>query len=218
METYQGFESPSHQNKIYILTILKYDINMFDINLTKIMYKYGYLIVLFSSLIEWETFIIIAGMLAHKKILNLNNIIIITIIGSILSNQILFYIGKKYSKNFLFILKNYNLKIQKYRFLFKKYPYFFIIITRFIYGFRLISPITMGITKISNVKFFLSNIIGAFIWTFFFTISGYFFGEIISTWIKDITKIIQYFLFIFLLLIIIFFLFKFIKIKFKYFK
>ncbi|WP_169786064.1 DedA family protein [Enterobacteriaceae endosymbiont of Donacia crassipes] len=191
---------------------------MFDINLTKIMYKYGYFIILLSSLIEWETFIIIAGMLAHKKILNLNNIIIITIVGSILSNQILFFIGKKYSKNFLSFFKNYNLKIQKYRVLFKKYPYFFIIITRFIYGFRLISPITMGITKISSIKFFFLNIIGAFIWTIFFTISGYFFGEIISKWIKDTTKIIQYFLFIFLLLIISLFLFKIIKKKFKYFK
>ncbi|QJC34999.1 DedA family protein [Enterobacteriaceae endosymbiont of Donacia piscatrix] len=191
---------------------------MFDINLTKIMYKYGYLIILLSSLIEWETFIIIAGMLAHKKILNLNNIIIITIIGSIMSNQILFLVGKKYSKNFLSFFEKKNLKIKKYQVLFKKYPYFFIIITRFIYGFRLISPIVMGITNISSIKFFILNIIGAFIWTFFFTIAGYFFGEIISKWIKDTTKIVKYFLFIFLLLIIIIFLFKIIKKKINYFK
>ncbi|QJC33825.1 hypothetical protein GJT93_01825 [Enterobacteriaceae endosymbiont of Donacia provostii] len=191
---------------------------MFDINLTEIMYKYGYLIILLSSLIEWETFIIIAGMLAHKKILNLNKIIIITIIGSILSNQILFYIGKKYGKSLLSFLKNYNVKIQKYSLLLKKYPYFFIIITRFIYGFRLISPIIMGITNISNINFFLLNIIGAFIWTIFFTTSGYFFGEIISKSIKDTTKISKYFLYFFLLLLIIIFIFKFLQKKNRYFK
>ncbi|QJC37049.1 hypothetical protein GJU01_01810 [Enterobacteriaceae endosymbiont of Donacia vulgaris] len=184
---------------------------MFNINTTKIINQYGYLIVLLGSLIEWETFIVFAGMLAHKKILFLHKIIIITITGSVISNQILFFIGKKYSKKFLFIFKNYNFKIQKYRKLIINYPYIFIIITRFIYGFRLISPITIGIANISNIKFFLLNIFGAFIWTFFFTITGYFFGEIISTWIQDFTKIIKYFLYIFLLFLIIKLLLKIIK-------
>ncbi|QJC35829.1 DedA family protein [Enterobacteriaceae endosymbiont of Donacia sparganii] len=184
---------------------------MLAINIAKIINKYGYFIILLSSLVEWETFIIIAGMLAHKKILFLNKIIFITITGSIISNQILFYLGKKYSKNFLSFFKNYNLKIQKYRNLILSYPYLFIIFTRFIYGFRLISPITMGIINISNIKFFLLNVIGAVIWTIFFTITGYFFGEIISTWIKDFTKIIKYILYIILLFIILKILFKIIK-------
>ncbi|QJC38268.1 hypothetical protein GJU04_01830 [Enterobacteriaceae endosymbiont of Donacia marginata] len=184
---------------------------MFNINITKIMNHYGYLIILLGSLIEWETLIIISGMLAHKKILFLHKIIIITITGSVISNQVLFFIGKKYSKKFLSFLKDHNFKIQKYHNLMINYPYIFIIITRFIYGFRLISPITMGITNISNIKFFLLNIIGAIIWTIFFTITGYFFGEIISNWIKDFSKIIKYFLYIVLLFIIIKIIIKIIK-------
>ncbi|QJC37457.1 hypothetical protein GJU02_01820 [Enterobacteriaceae endosymbiont of Donacia thalassina] len=187
---------------------------MFNINITKIINQYGYFIIFLGSLIEWETFIIIAGMLAHKKILFLHKIIFITIIGSVISNQVLFFIGKKYNKKFLSFFKNYNLKIQKYHKLIINYPYIFIIITRFIYGFRLISPITMGISNISNIKFFLLNIIGAIIWAIFFTITGYFFGEIISTWIKNFIKIMKYFLYIFLLFVIIKILLKIIK---KYF-
>ncbi|QJC37869.1 hypothetical protein GJU03_01815 [Enterobacteriaceae endosymbiont of Donacia bicoloricornis] len=187
---------------------------MFNINIAKTMNQYGYLFILLGSLIEWETLIIISGMLAHKKILFLHKIIIITIIGSVISNQILFFIGKKYNKKFLSFFKNYNFKIKKYHNLITNYPYIFIIITRFIYGFRLISPIIMGITNISNIKFFLLNIIGAIIWTIFFTITGYFFGEIISAWIRDFSKIIKYFLYIFLLFIVIKIFIKIIK---KYF-
>ncbi|QJC33010.1 DedA family protein [Enterobacteriaceae endosymbiont of Donacia semicuprea] len=183
---------------------------MLSTNIIKIINHYGYIIILLSSFIAWETFIIIAGMLSHKKILLLNKIIIITIIGSLISNQLLFYIGKKYSKKFLFFFKNYKYKIQKYHDIIFNYPYIFII-TRFIYGFRLISPIIMGIIKISYLKFFLLNIIGSIIWTIFFTIIGYFFGEIIFIWIQDITKIIKYFIYFFLLLIIIKFLYKIIK-------
>ncbi|QJC33419.1 DedA family protein [Enterobacteriaceae endosymbiont of Donacia clavipes] len=183
---------------------------MLSTNIIKIINHYGYIIILLSSLIEWETFIIIAGILAHKKILFLNKIIIITILGLIISNQLLFYIGKKYSKIFLFFFKNYKYKIKKYHDIIFNYPYIFII-TKFIYGFRLISPVIMGIVKISYLKFFLLNIISSIIWTIFFIMIGYFFGEIIFIWIKDFTKIIKYFIYFSLLLIIIRFLYKIIK-------
>ncbi|WP_168920169.1 DedA family protein [Enterobacteriaceae endosymbiont of Donacia dentata] len=186
---------------------------MLNTNIIKIINHYGYIIILLSSLIEWETFIVIAGMLAHKKILFLNKILFITVIGSIISNQLLFYIGKKYSKKFLFFFKNYRYKIQKYHTIITKYPYIFII-TKFIYGFRLLSPIIMGIIKISYLKFFLLNITGSIIWTIFFTITGYFFGEIIFNFIKNFANFIKYFIYFFLLFIIIKFIYKIIK---KYF-
>ncbi|QJC31788.1 DedA family protein [Enterobacteriaceae endosymbiont of Donacia tomentosa] len=176
---------------------------LLDINIIKIVIRYGYLIVFLGALIEGETFVIISGMLAHKRILIFYKIIVVAVIGAILGDQFLFYIGKKYSKNFLHLFKNYNLKIKKYSNLIINYPYFFIIIIRFMYGFRLIGPVVIGITNISNLKFFVFNIIGAIIWVLIFSSSGYFFGEVITSFAGDINKIIKYILCLLSLIFII---------------
>ncbi|QJC30958.1 DedA family protein [Enterobacteriaceae endosymbiont of Macroplea appendiculata] len=171
------------------------------LNFTKIITEYGYLVVFLGSLIEGETFIIIAGLLASKKILLFYRIVILAVCGSFIGVQLLFHIGHKYSKKILYFLKKYNFNFSKYYNIINNYPYIFILIVRFIYGLRLIGPIIIGITNVSKFKFALFNFIGAVIWAIIFTSAGYFFGGIITTLITDLNKIIKYIFLIITILI-----------------
>ncbi|QJC31371.1 hypothetical protein GJT87_01860 [Enterobacteriaceae endosymbiont of Macroplea mutica] len=173
------------------------------LNFTKIITEYGYLVVFLGSLIEGETFIIIAGLLASKQILLFYRIVILAICGSFIGDQLLFYIGQKYSKKILYFLKKYNFNFTKYYNIIHNYPYIFILIVRFIYGLRLIGPIIIGITNVSKLKFTFFNFVGAVIWAMIFTSAGYFFGGVITTLITDLNKIIKYIFFIITVLIII---------------
>ncbi|QJC28763.1 DedA family protein [Enterobacteriaceae endosymbiont of Plateumaris consimilis] len=184
---------------------------MFDIDITKIINQYGYLIILIGSLIEGETFIIIGGIAIHKGLLIYHWVIIISTLGAIIGDQFLFYIGKKYSNKLLFFLKKNDLKVHKYQNLITNYPYIFIIMVRFMYGFRLIGPIIIGITNITTFKFLIFNIIGSIIWSLIFVSLGFVFGDIITSWIGDINKITIYVLYILVFIFILKIIYKIIK-------
>ncbi|QJC30093.1 DedA family protein [Enterobacteriaceae endosymbiont of Plateumaris sericea] len=184
---------------------------MFDIDITKIINQYGYLIILIGSLLEGETCIVIGGIAAHKKLLIYHWVIIISTLGAIIGDQFLFYIGKKYSNKLLFFFKKNNFKLYKYQNLITNYPYIFIIMVRFMYGFRLIGPIIIGITKIKTFKFLIFNIIGAIIWSIIFVSLGFIFGDIITSWIKDINKITKYILYILSIILLIKIIYTFLK-------
>ncbi|QJC29653.1 DedA family protein [Enterobacteriaceae endosymbiont of Plateumaris pusilla] len=184
---------------------------MIDIDVTKIINQYGYLIILIGSLLEGETCIIIGGVAVHKGLLIYHWVIIISTLGAIIGDQFLFFIGKIYSNKLLFFFKKNNLKIYKYQNLITNYPYIFIIMVRFMYGFRLIGPIIIGITKVTTFKFLIFNIIGAIIWSIIFVSLGFIFGDIITSWIKDINKMIKYILYILIIIFIIKIIYKIIK-------
>ncbi|WP_208754518.1 DedA family protein [Enterobacteriaceae endosymbiont of Neohaemonia nigricornis] len=173
------------------------------LNFTKIITHYGYLMVFLGSLIEGETFVIIAGLLANKNMLSFYKIVIIAVIGSFIGDQFLFYLGQRYSTQILYFLNKYNFKIKKYYNIIRNYPYIFILVIRFIYGLRLVGPIIIGIINVSLLEFIIFNIIGAIIWAFIFTSAGYFFGGIITTLIIDLNKIIKYLLCTIIILFII---------------
>ncbi|QJC30541.1 DedA family protein [Enterobacteriaceae endosymbiont of Neohaemonia nigricornis] len=176
---------------------------LFMLNFTKIITHYGYLMVFLGSLIEGETFVIIAGLLANKNMLSFYKIVIIAVIGSFIGDQFLFYLGQRYSTQILYFLNKYNFKIKKYYNIIRNYPYIFILVIRFIYGLRLVGPIIIGIINVSLLEFIIFNIIGAIIWAFIFTSAGYFFGGIITTLIIDLNKIIKYLLCTIIILFII---------------
>ena len=143
---------------------------------------WGYWLIFGASIIEGETFLVLGGIAAASKILNLPIIIILSIIGCMIHDTILFYLGKissnriKYFKSVKW--KNRTLKINR---LLKKYDFWIIITLRFAYGIRTIIPLTLGINKcITDFKFLVFDFIGAVIWVAVFILSGYYFGSVLQ--------------------------------------
>ena len=61
-----------------------------------------------------------------------------------------------------------------------------IVAIRFMYGFRIVGPILLGMGRVPAWKFVLFNFIGAAIWAPLITAIGYLFGSLVHSMLTDV--------------------------------
>jgi membrane protein DedA with SNARE-associated domain len=146
----------------------------------EIIRAYGYYAVFGFACIEGEVALLTAGFLAHQQLLSLPCVILTAFLGTMISEQGIFFVGRFYGQR---ILKRYPKLRAKadiaFRFL-HKYDTFFIFTFRFIYGIRNISPLAIGTAGISPKKFSSLNVPAAIIWAVSIAGAGYIFANVIQ--------------------------------------
>ena len=149
------------------------------INIFFLCEKYNYWFFLFGMLIESDMFLITSGYFSGIKKMNIIILIISGFILTVLLNEILFLIGRKYNNSIHEYFKSKSKehfivhKIHIFYNYFNKYGETLALFFRFIFVIRLIAPFILGTTSISRKKFFISNLIGGFLWSFFMIFNGY---------------------------------------------
>ena len=64
-------------------------------------------------------------------------------------------------------------KIKKMSYYFEKYPNMLLLVYRYLFGFRIVVPIMIGLTDYSLFRFILITIFGGVIWVSLFGFLGY---------------------------------------------
>lgn len=144
----------------------------------------GYLILFIGTLLEGELIVIIAGYMAEQGLLNIWLVILVSFLGSFIIDQSLFYVGyykgdgllKKFPQGYVNGLKK----------VVKKFETPSILLFRFVYGTRTISPLILGSSKVNPLKFTILNFISGVIWAIVFSFGGYFIGTALSKIVKTI--------------------------------
>ena len=152
----------------------------------ELLLRYSYLIILGWTFLEGETIVIVAGFTAQKGWLNPWLIALCAFLGSFTSDQIMFALGKYKGQKVLNRFPRLEKKSQKVRLLIVKYETPLILGFRFVYGVRNVTPIMLGVSGVSHVKFFSLNLIGAAVWALSFTFGGYYFGHLFAKYTEDI--------------------------------
>lgn len=142
--------------------------------------SYGLIVVYLGVIIEGESVLIAAGFLAHQGVMNPFAVFLAAFAGSVTGDQILFYVGRHFAGSRL-------VQRQVARPLFAKVlerihqnEVLFILSFRFIYGVRTISPIALGIARVSPALYAGLNLVSAAVWAALFTVLGYVFGQTIE--------------------------------------
>lgn len=153
----------------------------------------GYFFLLLGSFVEGETVVLTAGFLSFKGYLSLPWIIVIAFTGSLVADQLLFYVGRYYGPGLIEKKPALKEKSKRIFALLHRYNVGFILSFRFIYGIRVASPLVIGASGISIRRFTILNIIAAAIWAVLSCLAGYMIGY----WFADavdaiIAKIIQF--------------------------
>ncbi len=165
---------------VIILAAAGYGVYSFfqsGMNAEELLAKYGYYVILVWTFLEGETIVIIAGLMAPSIGLKVWLIALCAFIGAMLSDQLMFMLGKYKGEKLLSLFPSIGRKIDKAAGLFKKYDTLLILSFRFIYGVRNVTPIMLGVSGISHKKFFFLNFIGATVWAFVFAYGGYYIGR-----------------------------------------
>jgi len=115
-----------------------------------------------------------AGVFASIGKIDLLSAIIVGIIFNFLGGNLLFYMGRYQKKEIMPFLKNHTRKIALVHILFRKYGSFAIIIAKFIYGMKLIVPVSMGISKFNMKKFIVINFLASIVFVITVMILGFY--------------------------------------------
>lgn len=157
-------------------------------NVQALVESYGYYAVVIGTFLEGETVLIIAGFAAYRGYLSLPWVMVAAFAGSLLGDQFYFFLGRRYGARILRRFPRAAERAVRVNALFSRYHTAFILVMRFLYGFRTIGPVVLGMSDIPTIKFVALNIIGAIVWTVVISSIGYVFGGTLEFMLKDMKR------------------------------
>lgn len=153
---------------------------MFGIDPIELLDTYGYLALFIGTFLEGETIVLIAGFLAQQGLLKPPLIALAAFCGSVTSDQLMFTLGRWKGVQIIQRFPRLQKKVKKASKLLSRYETPLILGFRFVYGVRNVTPILMGVSGVSRLKFTTLNVIGAAAWSLTFTYTGFFFGHAVT--------------------------------------
>jgi membrane protein DedA with SNARE-associated domain len=139
--------------------------------------RFGLLALFVGAGVEGETVAMIGGLLAHQHFFPLPGAMIAVAAGSFVADQIFFAIGRRFRDHPRVRRIAARPGFAKAVAAFERHPRRFILVFRFIYGLRTVSPIAVGTTDIPARIFIPLNAVAAIVWGVLFTGIGYVFSQ-----------------------------------------
>ncbi len=149
---------------------------------------YGYIAIFIGTFLEGETILILAGFAAHQGYLTLSGVVLSAFLGSLLGDQLFFYIGWLRRNAASTLPLRWQKRLEASRRLIEKNRILIILGFRFLYGLRTITPFALGISRVSRRMFLALNLVGALIWATVFGWAGYLFGHTAEMLLGDLKK------------------------------
>lgn len=139
--------------------------------------EYAYIILLVWCFLEGEIALILAGVMCHMGLMHIALAIPVAGLGAFIGDQFYFYLGR-YNKQFILNkLKKQKRKFAIAHLMLKQYGSIIIFIQRYMYGFRIIIPVSIGITRYDSKKYAMINAISSVLWAAITIVPAWYFGE-----------------------------------------
>jgi membrane protein DedA with SNARE-associated domain len=155
-------------------------------SLSELISTYGYAAIAIGTFLEGETILVLGGFAAHRGYLELPWVLVSAFLGTLLGDQLYFYIGRAKGQSVLDKRPVWKSKSEKVFSLLNKHQVLLILGFRFLYGLRTVTPFVLGSSRIAPSFFLILNILGAFTWTMVIGVMGYLFGHTVEVIIGDI--------------------------------
>lgn len=158
------------------------------ISLQSLIETYGYWAILIGTFLEGETILVLGGFAAHLGLLQLPGVIAAAFVGSFTGDQLYFYLGRRYGDRLISKRLSWQANVDRVYRLLEKHQNFLILTFRFYYGLRNVTPFAIGASRVSKVRFFTLNGIGALIWAQTLGAGGFYFGHAFSAFFDDLAR------------------------------
>ncbi|HNY50115.1 MAG TPA: DedA family protein [Smithella sp.] len=157
-------------------------------NIESYIIHFGYVVILVATFFAGEAILVLAGFLAHRGYLSFSLVILVAFAGSLTSDQLYYFIGRQKGLAYLDKHPSWKTKSERILRLIEKHQNLVILLFRFIYGVRSITPFLVGVSRVSPLKYFILNAVGALVWALALTSLGYVFGHAAELILDDIKK------------------------------
>jgi membrane protein DedA with SNARE-associated domain len=159
------------------------------VDLPGLIDTYGYLAVAIGAFLEGETVLALAGLAAYRGYLDFYTVVVVAMICGFAGDQFYFFLGRYKGARILQRFPHARERAHRFDDLLKRWHAPLIVMIRFMYGFRIVGPVLLGMGRVSSLKFIICNFIGAALWAPLIAGIGYLFGEIVESVLHDVKKI-----------------------------
>ena len=149
---------------------------------------YGYWAILFGTFLEGETILILGGFAAYQGYLKLPWVILAAFVGTLSGDQLFFYIGRKYGSKILARRPAWQVRADRVRKLMERFQDYLILLFRFLYGLRILTPFVLGLSRVSRGRFLFLNTVGALVWATVVGTGGFLFGQALEVLMGDLKR------------------------------
>jgi membrane protein DedA with SNARE-associated domain len=113
----------------------------------------------------------------------------VAFVGSLISDQGLFFVGRRFSESRIVREQKRRPVFSKALGMIERNSNAFILAFRFLYGLRTVSPLALGVSSVPAGRYLALNLIAAAIWALAVTGIGYALGAALHGAIGDLPKI-----------------------------
>lgn len=142
--------------------------------------KYGYLALMIGTFFEGETAILIASSLIHEGFFSSVPTIVAGFAGSFISDWLYYLVGRLNGKYFIDKRPKLKSRLEPARTLFGKHQLQILFSYRFLYGFRVIIPIVIGMNRVKPMHFLFFSVVSGLLWASIVSTAGYLVGTYFS--------------------------------------
>lgn len=132
-----------------------------------ILYAYEFPALFFGGFFFGETVIIPAAFLAGQDILSLTEVFWVTYLGTVIADTLWFFAGPslfRFAHRFERIAAKSEAVIKKVDILYGDQPFRALLVSKFVYGTRVLTVIYLSFKQISAARFLILNLLGTFVW------------------------------------------------------
>jgi membrane protein DedA with SNARE-associated domain len=143
----------------------------------KFLDDYGYVALLIGTFFEGETSILVASSLIYHGLFEMPYTIFFGFAGSFISDWLYFSIGRFNGRYFIEKHPALQARMAPVHHFFITHKYQILFTYRFLYGFRVIIPLIIGMSRIKPLQFLFYSIVSGLLWASVVSTVGYFFGR-----------------------------------------
>ena len=159
------------------------------IDLPGLIDTYGYAAVLVGAFLEGETILALAGLAAYREYLDFRIVVVLALVAGFAGDQFYFWLGRRKGQQILRRFPNAQQRAERFDALLARWHAPLIVAIRFMYGFRIVGPVLLGMGRVPAWKFMVFNFIGAAIWAPLIAGLGYLFGNVIEALLDDLREV-----------------------------
>lgn len=155
-------------------------------DLQSLVIQYGYLALFVGTFLEGETILLLGGLAAQQGLLELPWVMASAFSGSLLGDQLAFFIGGRWGRPIIGRFPGWQEKIEKIRHKTGRYLDLWMLTFRFFWGLRNPTPFVLAMSNVPLARFATLNAIGALIWAVAGAWAGYLFGQAVERYLGQI--------------------------------
>lgn len=138
--------------------------------------QYGYIALLIGTFFEGETAILIASSLVHAGIFEIPGTVFFAFAGSFISDWVYYLIGRLNGKYFIDKRPKLQARVEPVKRFFHKHKLQLLFSYRFLYGFRIIIPLIIGMSNIRPLQYLGYSVATGLLWASIVSAAGYWIG------------------------------------------